>query len=112
MSEEITTHALLMSGNRKAYLARRSEQNRKAYKKCKPFVDRVKLMYGCAFCGYKQHPSALHFDHLDPKTKVASIAKMMSGSVQNIKKEMRKCRILCANCHAVHTVKQRQGGIL
>ena len=37
----------------------------------------------------------------------------MSGySFKALKNEMRKCRVLCANCHAEHTQVQREGGVI
>jgi hypothetical protein len=74
------------------------------------FVNRVKLKFGCKFCGYKQHSQALHFDHIDKTKKYESISYLTKSSYTNIiklKEEMRKCQILCANCHAVKTYQNR-----
>ena len=68
------------------------------------FLTRYKMFVGCALCGYKEHPSALHFDHIDPKEKSFGISRgYKSKGIDTIKKEMRKCQVLCANCHAVKT---------
>ena len=79
--------------------------------KSKKFIKRVKLYLGCETCGYKKCTAALHFDHLDITTKVREISKMPTFSIKAIKNEMRKCRVLCANCHAEHTVVQREQGV-
>jgi len=76
------------------------------------FAARVKRRYGCSICGYKEHTDALHFDHINPKEKKREISKMHTCSRTELKKEIKKCRILCANCHAVHTAKQREDNIL
>ena len=74
----------------------------------KRFIKRVKLFLGCALCGYREHACALHFDHINPKEKFNMISRMVSYSTEILKEEMRKCRILCATCHAVHTKNQRK----
>jgi len=73
--------------------------------------ERVKLYYGCILCGYKKHPDALHFDHINIHNKLKDISAMVSFSKEKIKLEMKKCRILCANCHAAHTANQREEGV-
>ena len=78
----------------------------------KRFIRRVKLFLGCKLCGYKKHACALHFDHLDPSNKLTIVSKMNNYSIEAIKNEMRKCRVLCANCHAVHSEYQRQNKIV
>lgn len=75
------------------------------------FARRVKLFLGCAICGYKKHPDALHFDHLNPKEKTREISRFYTSSKNALKNEMRKCRVLCANCHAEHTAKQWDDGV-
>ena len=79
--------------------------------KIRNYIKRVKLFIGCTLCGYKKKSDALHFDHLDITTKHAEISKMKSYSIGSVKKEMRKCRVLCANCHAEHTATQREEGV-
>ena len=66
------------------------------------FVRRVKLRKGCSQCGYKKYHGALHFHHLNPEEKISSGSKAIqyNWSPTKIKREMRKCTILCANCHA------------
>ena len=70
------------------------------------FVARYLIGKKCS-CGYGD-PRALEFDHLDPATKTKSISEMVSegSAVETILKEIAKCRILCANCHRIHTIQQ------
>lgn len=74
----------------------------------KAFMKRVKLFLGCQLCGYKEYACALQFDHIDPKNKLRMISAMQGYSMNSLKNEMRKCRVLCANCHAVHSEVQRK----
>jgi len=48
---------------------------------------------------------AFAFDHLDRKTKVANISKMVwkSFTIKQIDDEIAKCRLLCHCCHAFVT---------
>ncbi len=69
-------------------------------------IDRVKMFKGCSHCGYKKNPAALQFHHVDPKTKLYNVSNMRRSSyVQwgRIKDEMRKCIVICANCHSIET---------
>jgi hypothetical protein len=76
-------------------------------------VDAIKTANGCESCGYNTDARALQFDHVDPSTKyrtasgrLVNVADMVKGarySVRTILAEIAKCRVLCANCHAVHT---------
>jgi len=65
---------------------------------------------GCAECGQRD-PRVLEFDHLDPSKKDQNIATLISGgyawSSEVLRREIRKCRILCANCHRKHTIGQQ-----
>ena len=68
------------------------------------FLSRYKKLVGCTFCGYKEHSVALHFDHINPKEKSFTISRdYKSKGMDILKKEVRKCQVLCANCHAVKT---------
>jgi hypothetical protein len=76
-------------------------------------VDAIKTARGCESCGYREHPAALDFDHIDPTTKyrtrsgrIVHLSDMIKGDrygLSTIFAEIDKCRILCANCHRVHT---------
>jgi hypothetical protein len=54
----------------------------------------------CIICGYNKCNSALEFHHLDPKEKDFSLGEMKQKKFNDeIKKELDKCVLLCANCH-------------
>lgn len=73
------------------------------------FIDLIKLENGCALCGYKDHAVALDFDHINPLEKNFTIGtKYLTVSKKRLLQEIEKCRILCANCHRVETLKGRQ----
>lgn len=61
----------------------------------------------CIDCS-ETDPVVLDFDHIDPKTKFKSVAKMLSGhySWKRILEEIDKCEIRCANCHRRKTYAQ------
>ena len=65
------------------------------------FINRVATRLGCSRCEYKKCPWALQFHHIDPAAKLFNIgnATQLVGR-QKLKDEMRKCIIVCANCHA------------
>ena len=78
-----------------------------SYKRNKrDLLARYKLMKGCAECGYKKHQSALHFAHIDRSLKShnKSNGVLYDWSKDRIKAELKVCRVLCANCHAIETV--------
>ena len=88
-----------------------SENSRKWSKKAsknrrKKFADHIqqtKLKVGCEICGYNEHSCALQFDHRDPSQKLFNIAHGKDHSWKSFLAEIAKCRVLCANCHAIQT---------
>lgn len=55
----------------------------------------------CALCGYRRWVGALQFHHLDPSRKEFSLSQRgCSRSLARSRAEVRKCVLLCANCHA------------
>lgn len=66
----------------------------------------------CAMCErtcLTQDPvilSSFDFDHLDPSTKIKDISSMVSFVRAKVDRELDKCRLLCANCHKIHTRHQ------
>ena len=55
----------------------------------------------CEICGYKKCIQGIHFHHRDPEHKDFGFsAKGLTRSWEKQKRELDKCAILCANCHA------------
>ncbi|MGH7438393.1 MAG: hypothetical protein ACRENE_22135 [Polyangiaceae bacterium] len=92
-----------MPFDRQAWHKRHNEDRRKR-------LDELKLERGCIRCGYKEHPRALQFDHRDPKAKRFVVGKS-KRRWEDIRAEIDKCDVRCANCHAIHTYEQRRNGI-
>lgn len=57
----------------------------------------------CEICGYNKCEGALQFHHLKPEEKSFTISKKNLSSnfpIANFYKEVDKCILVCANCHA------------
>ncbi|MCL2770674.1 MAG: hypothetical protein FWD42_11305 [Solirubrobacterales bacterium] len=54
----------------------------------------------CRICGYDRCVAALEFHHLDPATKAFNLARCGAHSIEKLRAEVRKCVLLCSNCHA------------
>lgn len=62
----------------------------------------------CMKCGYKKYPEVLEFHHKDPTKKEFGIGQRgLTRSWERIKKEIKKCRLLCANCHREEHVEEK-----
>lgn len=68
------------------------------------FLDKFKNK-PCADCGKVYPPFVMDFDHRERNDKISEIAHMAgrNWSLENIKKEVEKCDLVCANCHRIRT---------
>jgi len=54
----------------------------------------------CRLCGYERCLAALEFHHLDPNAKEFGVSRRGARSIDALRTEVRKCILLCSNCHA------------
>lgn len=68
----------------------------------------VKYLGGkCIQCGWDKNQAALQFHHKNPKEKEFVLANVANKSWDTIKQELKKCVLLCANCHTtLHSTKE------
>ncbi len=67
----------------------------------------ITMMGGkCQLCGWIGHQAAFQFHHIDTKKKDFILGNAANKSWDSIKSELKKCILLCANCHAIqHSTK-------
>lgn len=83
-------------GERDKEKIRASDRRRRLENKLKA----VELLGGkCCKCGYNRFHGALEFHHTDPSKKDTTIKNVISGSWAKLEAELKKCILLCANCH-------------
>ena len=76
-----------------------------AYKDIKNYRHRLKeravyvLGEKCQCCGYDKCLSALEFHHIDPDIKEFSFCENTNRSWESVRSELKKCILVCANCH-------------
>ena len=66
-------------------------------------IKAVHLLGGkCQNCGYNRCYQALDFHHINPQEKDFSFGQIIGSPTawKHIEKELKKCRLICANCHA------------
>lgn len=76
--------------------ARESSRNRREEAMC--LIASYKQDASCIFCG-EDEVSCLEFHHTDPTTKEFTIGQSAMLSKKRIVAEIKKCVILCCNCH-------------
>lgn len=64
----------------------------------------------CADCGFEstEFPEAFDFHHQDPSVKVDKVSSFISRGVSwdTLVTELKKCILLCANCHRIRHAKE------
>ena len=76
------------------------QRNNHDYLLRRQWLDRYLEARVCTRCG-QSDPAVLEFHHRNPAKKVAGIAKMVRRGygLAALKREVRKCDVVCANCH-------------
>jgi len=96
--------------SRKHYEANKEEvrlktKTTKAKEKKEWFAYKASLK--CTNCGFS-HVAALDFHHEDPSTKEGNVHKFIAdGRFAKAYEEVKKCIVLCANCHRIHHHEER-----
>lgn len=74
----------------------------------KKFVDSLKDA-PCTDCDERFPACAMDFDHRDPEKKAANISTLVLQNTPKelIEAEIRKCDLVCSNCHRIRTRNQR-----
>ena len=62
---------------------------------------------GCERCG-EADLRVLEFDHVDEKRFCVMTGVWEGYSLDRIREEIERCRVLCANCHRARTAQQAQ----
>jgi hypothetical protein len=88
-----------------------SPQTEKVKRYRRRLGERVKRAMGgcCKACGYDQCNEALELHHIDPTQKDVSFSTFRSTprAISTLIAELKKCVLLCANCHRkVHAGKR------
>jgi hypothetical protein len=66
-----------------------------------------KSTLACTKCGFS-HLAALDFHHVDPNEKEYNINRLISnGQFKKAEEELKKCIVLCANCHRIHHYEEK-----
>jgi len=91
-----------------ATLKNKLAYNKKRYLKFKSFIDAEKSK-PCVDCKIEFGPWVMQFDHRKPEDKKYTIADLLNRmrSMKLIVEEISKCDVVCANCHAERTHRQR-----
>jgi len=84
---------------------RKKTKETKAKERAKWYIYKSTLK--CTNCGFF-HVAALDFHHEDPSTKEGSVhTYISSGQFAKAYRELKKCIVLCANCHRIHHHEER-----
>lgn len=95
----------------KSHENKRKMRNAQKNKQRKRWINKYKQHHGCSVCGVKDvNPRQLHFDHIDPLTKHDNVSNMVTGNLKKLIREIRKCRVICFECHVDHTAEQNRTG--
>ena len=74
----------------------------------KIILDHYKRRTPCIDCGNNYPAECMEFDHLPQFKKEVNISRLChDGNVGRLRVELKKCQLVCANCHRVRTRLRR-----
>ena len=90
--------------NKQACIARSARAKKLARKKW----DDFKKELSCTACG-ENHPATLDFHHVKREKTNRKVHKLVgNGALTKAFEEIKKCIVLCANCHRKHHWEEHQ----
>lgn len=88
--------------NPDAYLVRA----RKIQKEASDLLTKLKDNQLCMDCSVRYPYYVLTYDHRDPSTKLGNLRELCGNGKEALLREIDKCDLVCANCHAIRTYKR------
>src|SRR5207302_274218 len=89
--------------------ARRARQ-RAAIDAARTWMASIKQGVPCMDCGQAFPVYVMHWDHLPQFKKIGNISVMVASRTRAVVlEELRKCELVCANCHVMRTVGRMTG---
>lgn len=94
--------------NKEQYILKNKELRTKRLE----FVNSLKNK-PCTDCGIKYPPYVMEFDHLGNEKKFKEISVMVrqTYSEERILNEIKKCELVCSNCHRQRTYDRYQASL-
>mgnify|MGYP003441980246 CR=1 FL=1 len=81
---------------------------KRRYAKVRAVVDELKTL-PCTDCGHTYPPECMDFDHIDDNKEMSvGHAVSKNWSIDRILREIKKCELVCANCHRIRTKQRAQ----
>ena len=92
--------------NTQYYLSKARKRNQKLRQVINKYVYEYLLNHPCVICG-ESDITVLEFDHkgLIPKSATVSSLMRLRRPISEIRAEIEKCEVKCANCHKRKTAK-------
>ena len=89
-------------------LARRARQ-RARVDEARAWMASVKSGVPCADCGESFPVYVMHWDHLPGFEKVGDVSAMVESRTRAaVLEELKKCELVCANCHVLRTISPQR----
>lgn len=79
------------------------ERSRDRRNKIRAYIQDYKQSHSCKDCGENYPYWMMDFDHLGDKEFNIGQFSTATESIENIKREIEKCDVVCANCHRNRT---------
>lgn len=100
IKECVICHKIVINPKKSQFIGQTCSKCREKYRILLMKQKAVEYLGGkCSICGYNKCNRALDFHHINPDKKDNTISSLYNYSWDNIKKELDKCILLCANCH-------------
>lgn len=91
--------------------ATRLGRQRARVRAARAWMASLKEGVACADCGQLFPAWVMHWDHLPGHEKVACISELVGSRRRTIAlAELKKCELVCANCHVLRTISRAGRG--
>lgn len=83
------------------------KQGREKYGRVREVISNYKKNKSCEICGYNEHFEILQFHHKNKGEKEFSIGRVNNKTKHQLIEEMKKCMLICPNCHSIIHFKEK-----
>lgn len=85
-------------------------RRRRRKKEIRDYIENLKSTTSCMDCNEFYPFYVMHFDHRPGERKVFNLAEAAAKGLgqESLENEIKKCDIVCANCHAERTFQRQQ----